>query len=141
MAEAALAALYRAVKTRLVAVTTHVWATRAYPDLAPANTARPYAIYAWAGGGELNAIVAQDAEIVLTVKVVAETLATAFTGAGEISALLNDVRLTGALALDGGSDWDILTCTQEQAVHLVENVDGVWLYHEGHRFRVRMERK
>lgn len=138
MAETALAALYRAVGRRLVE-NPELWGDRAYPDLAPEGSGRPFVLYAWAAGGELNQLVKQDAEIVLTVVCAANTLAQAFTAAGRISALLDDADISSTLALDGGAAWQILSVNQEQIVHLVERVDGAWVYREGHRFRFRME--
>lgn len=143
MAETALEALYRAVGQRLTAQ-SEIWAERAYPDLAPKGTPRPYVLFAWAGGGEINQLTRQDAEIVLTVVCFADKLDVAFRGAGRISALLNDADLSNGTAgtppaLDGGADWQIIHVNQEQIVHLIELVDGAWVYREGHRFRVLME--
>lgn len=147
MAEAALAALYRAVYNRLVA-SGDVWGSRAYPDLAPAKilvsglltpTPRPYTIFSWAGGGEINQLIKQDAEIVLTIKGVSETLTEAFAIAGRISALFDDQDAGDPTALSGAPDWQIIHVNQEQIVHLVEGVDATWIYHAGHRFRFLME--
>ncbi len=140
MAETALSALYRAVRRSLTA-TGEVWGLRVHPDLAPAGTERPHVVSSWAGGGEVNGLVKPDAEIVLAVQVYAETQAQAFSGAARLSALLNDADLGSATALDGGADWDVLNCNQEGIIHLVESVDGLWVYREGHRFRFRLEAK
>jgi hypothetical protein len=136
----ALAALYDAVYDRLVGDGSEDWANRVHPDLAPSGTARPHVVYGFAAGGELNESVAQDAGIVLTVKALSLTLAEAFTLAGRISELLNDADKSRANALSGGAEWSISHCSQEQALHLVELVDGQWVYHEGARYRFRMER-
>lgn len=133
-----LYALYQAVFRRLTAA-DEMWGTRVYPDLAAAGTARPYVVYGWAGGGALNAVGRQDAEFVLTVKCVAAELATAMAGAARLSALLDDADRGSAAALDAGSAWVVLHSKQEQAIHLVEMVDGVRVYHAGYRFRFRME--
>lgn len=140
MAETALAALYRAVGQRLVSG-GDVWGQNAKPDLMTAGVARPYVLYAWAAGGEVNGLVKPDAEIVLTVQGFADSLAQAFTIAGRISALLNDADLSSASPLNGGADWDILNVKQEQAIHLLELIDSRWVYRAGHRFRFRMEAK
>lgn len=143
MTEPALAALYRAVSQRLTpTVVPEVWGSKAYPDLVPANVARPYVIYAWAAGGELNQRVAPDAEFVLTVEAVSDTLVQAFSMSGRISALLNDADYASAKALNGGADWDILNASQEQAIHLLELLpSGTWIYREGSRFRFLMHLK
>lgn len=140
MAETAIAALYRAVKQRLTASSGELWGQKAYPDLAPSGTEKPYVVFSYAGGGELNARRTQDAEIVLTVKVVTEQLAQAFSGAGRISTLLNDADYSSDSVLNAGADWLVLNVKQEQIVHMIETVDGRQVYHAGHRFRFRMER-
>jgi hypothetical protein len=142
MSDTALAAAYRAIQTRLTANTNNpVWNERAYPDLAPASAARPFAVFFWSGGGEANRRRVQDADLLITIKVVADSLAEAFAGAERLSALLNDADAGSALALDGGASWDIVSVTQERAVHLVEMVDAQQVYHAGAVFRVRMEAK
>jgi hypothetical protein len=140
MAEAALGALYKAVRTRLLTNQT-VWGTRVYADLAPPSASRPYCVYAWSSGGELNSLVRQDAEITLIVKCIADTMSDGMAGAELISGLLNDADLSSADALDGGDDWYILHVVQLQVVHMRELVDGRDVYHEGHRFSFRMEGK
>jgi len=139
MAEVALAALYRTVRNRLIA-SSEIWGTKAFPDLAPAKTERPYVVFSYAGGGELNARVSQDAEIVLTIKIISTELGQALYGAQRISSLFNDADLSRAGALDAGSEWVIIHVKQEQIVHMVEMVEGVQVYHDGNRFRFRMER-
>ena len=142
MSESALAAAYRAIRTRLTANTNNeLWNERAYPDLAPASAARPFAVFFWSGGGEANRRRAQDAELRITVKVIADSLAEAFTGANRLSSLLNDADLGSVSPLDGGASWDILSVTQERAVHLVEMVDGQAIYHAGAVFRIKLEAK
>jgi len=140
MAEVALAALYRAVKARLTENSGELWGAKVFPDLAPSGTQKPYVVYAWMGGGEINERVQQDAEIVLQVKLVTEQLAQAFVGAGRISTLLNDADYSSSEALNGGADWYVLNVKQEGIVHMLETVDGGQIYHAGHRFRFRMER-
>lgn len=139
MAQVAQEALYEAVARRLIAG-AELWGQKAHPDIAPAKTARPYVVYSYAGGGELNARVVQDAEIVLTIKIVSDKLEQAFTGSARLSELFNDADYGSAAALDAGATWLVLHVKQEGIVHLVENVDGGQVYHAGHRFRFRMER-
>src|SRR5690606_14108139 len=47
------AAAFQALNTRLTVPSTESWADRAYPDAAPANKTRPYALYWSIGGGYL----------------------------------------------------------------------------------------
>jgi hypothetical protein len=139
--EAALAALYRAVKQQLTSSGSERWADRAYPDMAAANTPYPYVDFAWAAGGEVNELIRPDAVIVLMVSAWADTQAESFLCAGRISDLLNDADISSDKAMDGGADWLIINSSQEQAIHSVELVDGVWKYRDGARYRVRMEAK
>lgn len=136
--EAALGALYRAVQTRL-RDNHEEWADRAWADLAASPETKPYVVYGYAGGGEINVTVKPDAEIVLTIQCVAADMATAQRGAGRISDLFNDADAGSESALGGGPDWIILNTKQEQAVHFVEMVDKTRVHHSGHRFRFRME--
>ena len=138
MAESALSAAYKAIRRRLTE-SSELWGVKVHPDLAPANVGRPYVVFFWSGGGELNARRIQDAELLLTVKCVANTLDEAFRGAGRVSALLNDADLADDL-LEPGDEWVILHTNQERAIHLVENIDGIQIYHSGSVFRFRMER-
>jgi len=139
MAEVALDALYRTVRNRLIA-SSEIWGAKAFPDLAPAKTERPYVVFNYTGGGELNARVSQDAEIVLTIKIISTELVQALYGVQRISSLFNDADLSRAGALDAGSEWVIIHVKQEQIVHMVEMVGGERVYHDGNRFRFRMER-
>ncbi len=138
MSEPAVAAAYRAIRQRLTA-TSELWGQNAFPDLAPAKASKPFVVFNWTGGGEINERRIQDASLLVTVKCVAATLQEAFSGAGRISALLNDADLSDDV-LEPGSEWAILNVNQERAVHLVENVDGQQIYHHGAIYRMRLER-
>jgi len=140
--EAALAGLYRALALYLPGDV--LIADRVYPDEVPAGVVRPYWVFFFVSGGESNDVHRQDAEFVLTVKCVAETLAQSLDGAGRISNKLNDAgRQDGAAApIPGTSEWDILTVTQERTVHIVEKFEKAQpIYHDGNQYRFVMERK
>jgi hypothetical protein len=141
-AEHALAALYRAVFQRLTGPGER-WGNRVFPDMASAKAAYPYVVFFWQGGGERNAVKEQDADLVLVVKCISDGLAEAFDCAARISELLNDSgeQDDSADYLNGGTDWNILTSTQEETFHLPEMFEGVApIYHEGARYRFIMER-
>jgi hypothetical protein len=139
--ESPLAAAYRAVRSALV-VPGAVWGTRVYRSTAPEGVTRPYVVYFWSGGGETNRVLAQDATLVVTVKVVAESYAEAATGAAQIAERLNDQGRYRAATLDGGTDWHVLGCSQEELFEFDELFGGqVTLYHQGARFRLVMEAK
>jgi hypothetical protein len=142
--EAARAALYRAVHARLTSAGSANW-TGVYADMAPAKPAaeRPYVLFFLASGGERNTHVEPDAEIVLTVKIVADSQMTAFAALGQLSGLLNDAGAYDRTEtpLDGGADWLIRTTTQERDVHQVYLVDGQRVYEEGFQLRVMMSKR
>jgi hypothetical protein len=138
MSDTALAALYRAVQTRL-AGSGEAWAARASAEIASAGTVRPYVIYSFHAGGESNDHVGKDARITLVIKCVADTMAVGLAGAARISELFNDADQSRAGALSGGAYWIIKTSTQAQVVHYVEMIDGKQVHHCGHRFVFNME--
>lgn len=139
--ESPLAAAYRAVRSALTAPGA-VWGTRVYRQQAPEGVTRPYVVYFWSGGGETNRVKAPDATLVLTVKVVAESYAEAASGAAQIAERLNDQGRYWTGALDGGPDWHVLSCSQEELFEFDEIFAGqVTLYHQGARYRLTMEAK
>ena len=119
-----------------------VWGERCYADVAPAGVVRPYVVWFVAAGGERNVRGDRaDAAYTVTVKCVADTLAAAMVGAGQVHEVLNDA---GAQDRRGGvvqpTGWTVLTVTADRAVHLVERVDGAQaIYHDGYQFLVTME--
>ena len=141
MSETALAATYKALRTALTGG-SESWATRAYPDIAPEGVARPYVVFGWAGGGEANEVRRQDASLIISVKVVADTMTASMAGAVRLSELLNDQGEQESNTITGGTFWEISTITQERAVHLVEQFGNAKpIYHDGHIFRFRLEAK
>lgn len=138
MSQSDLQAAYSALYT-LLAAGSETWASRAYPDIAPAGTAYPYAIYYWLGGGETNRFIRPESSLLIGVKCVSNTLSEAMQGAARIEALLNDVERKGGLS--GGDDWQIANVSREGLIHLVETPDGARVYHEGARYRFNMEAK
>lgn len=131
-------ALERAIFQRLTAG-GEIWGQRVYPDVVPAGTVRPYVVFFWAGGGEVNDRWRPDANLVYGVKCVSTVKTEARTGAARIETLLNDAERHTPLA--EGADWAILHATREGAIELVEMVDGNPLYHSGNRYRFQLEAK
>lgn len=143
MAEPALYAIYRAINQRC-AGSSDAWGNRCYADRAQPGNGRPYVLYRYQGGGEANQMIKPDANIVVTVRAVAETMKEAMLLSGRLSSLLNDMgefdrRPDGVAALFGGPDWIICTTTQEGVVHLAESVESTEVYHEGFFLRFVME--
>lgn len=135
----ALDSLYQMIYTEMNGAS--VWGARVFPDMAPADTARPYAIFFYSGGGEnLVTPSAQNARLVVTVKTVADTMSEAFTGAAAIETLLRNQGLHESAGIAAVGGWQVLTSTQDRVVHLVEMYQGAApIYHEGHQYVFEME--
>jgi len=143
MAEIALQALYKAVDARLEAAGAN-FGNRVTVSVAPSNKSGqwpyPYVIQFWQSGGEDNSLTTQDARFIIGVKCVGD-FADAFRGAAAISAALNDkgVQDDPDDFLNGGTDWDILTCTENDAIFIVEQLsDSEIVYHVGASYDVVM---
>lgn len=145
MSETALAALYRAVVARLDGVADKVWADRVYTDAVAEGTAYPYVWIFWSGGREANLLQRRDADQVLTIQCVSESLEQAFAGAEQIADALNDhgEQDTGNDdALYGGAYWHILSVTEEDTIHLHAPFAGAApIFQCGARYRFIMEAK
>lgn len=132
----------RAIVNRLAAP-GEMWGVRVWPDRAPANPVRPYALYFINSGGENNRVREADAAFGVTIKCVADTMAQSMQGAARLAELLNDcgTQDIGDDPLDAGLDWVITTITQGRLVHLVEDFGNVEpVYHDGHVFDFVMGR-
>lgn len=141
MSETALAAAYRALGARLSSA-SEMWETRAYADAAPASAEYPYVVYVWAGGGERNRLKKRDAELVFIVQAISDSMAEAFAAAARIETLLNDKGEQDDATdhLHGGTEWAILTSTQNETFHVREMADGAKpIFHDGARYRLVME--
>jgi hypothetical protein len=144
MTETATAALFRALRSQLMA-SGQLWGARVYANLAPAGKKTyPYVIYSHVAGGERNRIKARDAELVLLVKVISDSLAEALSAAAQVEALLNDQGNQDAashpLVPGSSSEWSVLTATAEVAViyqEMFANAQPV--YHVGSQYRFVME--
>lgn len=141
-----LGTAYTALRTVLSTATSAVWSNRAYADQVPYSVTtivRPYAVYAYTAGGDVNAIVQSDPNLVFTVKCVADDLATALTGDEQIKALLDDHgALDRVKDIFGDTAYIIKTITRERRIHYVENVKGaVQIYHDGAYYRLIMEKR
>jgi hypothetical protein len=151
MAEDSLQTLYEALYVTLAGANV-IWGNRVFPDQAGAKAPRPYVLYNQVSGSELNLTHNQDPEYTIQVKCVAgggeagQTMFTAMDGAAAISELLNDKgaqdRNDGTGLIVGDDDWEITTITQDIRVHLVDPFrEAAPIYHEGHQFVIRMQRK
>lgn len=139
--ETALRNVYKALETRL-SDSGEPWGSHAYMAQAHENAPYPYVVYFWAGGGEANRRRHQDAELVIIVKAVSDNAGEAFDCAARIAELLNDhgTQDNAADYVYGGSEWEIMTVTQEETLHLHEQFANTKaLTHAGARYRFVME--
>ena len=136
----ALGALYDVLYRTLAG---DMWDERVRADYIESVKDRPYVIYFLSGGGnELVTRGRRNARLVVTVKVVADTLGDAMVGAERLQSLLDGQGSQEFSGLVGDTVWDVLTVTQSTAVHLVERYEGVQpVYHEGHQYVFIMETK
>ncbi len=131
--ESEAAAVYRAIRARLTAPPNddEVWSDRVYAELAPSGAARPYLVTA-VNGYERLPDTARGAALMGRITCAADTFAEAHTAAGRIAELLDG-------ALDGGTDWMILSVTQVGSIQKTHLVDGVPVYEAGAVFRFVLE--
>lgn len=133
-----------AIRTALIIPPTGVWSDRVYFDSVPPTAIRPYIVYNFVGGGEVNAIRPNDMNIAYLVKIVAESFAEAAAGEAEIANRLNNrgAQDTTAGALVGDQFWDISAITRENSFSVSEYLsETTRVYHLGAYYRVIMESK
>lgn len=156
--EPALLAVFRAVRRKLTA-TPELWDKRVHtnrPPGKPETWVRPYVVLSDSGGQELNTVRSTDAEVLLDVWSIADSEEQALQMFGRVNALLNDqgsqdINPAGATTyLDttlsagvsmGTAVWRILTCTLEQYLHDIQDIEGgaKQIYLRGGRYRIRLE--
>lgn len=117
-----------------------VWGDRAYPDTSDGAHGRPYVVFAYAAGGPARWTRNPDANYMIDVICVAETLQDALTGAAQIEAALNNKGRVDGGTVIGDSEWEIQTITNEEKVHFTEPIlsNTALLTHSGGRYRFIM---
>lgn len=135
-------ALGRAIRQRAIA-TAEIWSSRVYRAQAPANSARPYLIYIFSSGLKPQLTPNTDAELLITIKVVAADALTSERGAARVAELFDNLGQNRAATLDCGLDWALIHSQLTRYISLIENVDNgaTQLYHDGATFRFLLERK
>lgn len=111
---------------------TEIGGTAIYNRIAPPDTALPYVIFQWQGGGDENLTPSRMRNQVYTVKAVAATLVKAADIDEQIDALLHDQTLTV-------SGWANFWMAREGdiAYHELE-VDNKPVFHTGGMYRIRL---
>lgn len=121
-----------------------LWGTRVQPlETAGTDLVRPYVVFFQATGGrDLVTNSKKNATITLNIKGVAEDVATALQIQDALSALLDDSgRQDVSANLPVHPAWDVLTVTQDTAIWVQEQFGGKNIYHAGHQYVLKMERK
>ena len=139
-------ALYKVMNARFSTATEKsLWGGRAQAvEIANAKLVRPYLLFFVAS----NMTPASNphihkAEIVLSVKGIAEDMATALAIQEAVTGLLKNSGtqdLTPRLPYN--ADWVITTVSEDRAIWLEElSAVGNMIYHAGHQYMFRMERR
>lgn len=122
-----------------------IWGTRVQPlTTAGATLARPYVVFFLAAGGRNNSVPSRhNARLVVSVKIVAETMQTALDGAEAISmALANSGSQDINPRLPTHEGWQITTVTEDRTIWIEEKFEGALsIYHAGAQYIVTMEAK
>lgn len=140
MTEAPLKALYRAINNQATAQ-AELWGTQVSMVIQP-SWARPYLMMYYISGGEANAMRQSDAEFLMGIKGIADDMDTSMAMAARVSTLFNDKGTQDVTtgALNGGTDWEITTSTQERVIHMIEMFSNSQpIYHDGHTVRFVMQ--
>lgn len=122
-----------------------LWAGRVQPlAVASAGLQRPYVLMFVSSGGRAPSVPSRHKEaLVISVKGVANDLATATAIEAQITALLHN---SGTQDIDprlpSHPEWEILTVSEDRAIDLHEKFAGAQdIYHAGHQYRLLMERR
>lgn len=145
MAESYQAALARASKQRLTA-SPEPWGQQVFNGMRPIPSegkpiSYPYVVCTFVGGGNQPLYYTPWVRVLWQIRATAKSREAAYACQARIDALFTDADNSRALALDGGTDWEISTCTQLDGLDVAEPYDSNFLYHAGYTFRVVMQRK
>lgn len=138
----ALQALYTALYPYLRDYAGAEWSGRVQPRaIATASLDKPHLLFFWAGGGTVASAPVRDREnVVLTVKIVALSMATATAGMATISeALKNSGTQDVDPRLPAVAGWNITTVTQLRHVWVEESFETQSIYHAGYQFEFNLE--
>lgn len=143
MAESALGAVYRTIRTALSG--NALWEDRVYALRAPKAKTRPYVVFFMASGADRQETHTPTASIVVTIKCVADDLAVALDGQQRIADVLDDAgsQDIGTNTVAVLDSWDITTITIDRIVEVPdydsETDQAIW--HYGNQYRFELEQK
>ena len=128
-----IAALDTGLYTKLnVPAVTNLAVGGIWAAIAPNDTALPYVVFQWQGGGEQNLTPSRIRNVVYTVKAVAYTKSSAAVLAEQLDLALHDQTLS----VSGWTNW---ATTREDDVQLAEVAeDGRVFWHIGAIYRFRL---
>lgn len=119
------------------------WSGRVQPRaVATASLDKPHLLFFHAGGGSMPSVPVRDKEdVIVTVKIVALSMATAIGGMGRIS---NALKNAGAQDVDprlpSATGWQISTVTELRHIWREELFEGTQsIYHAGYQYEFVME--
>jgi hypothetical protein len=115
------------------ALTTALGGTAIYDTQAPLETATPYLIYSYQGGGDTNFIPRAAVDVTYQVKAVSEDQDEANVLADLVRSRLHDAELTFA------SPWTAFRCQHTTGYKFLENDGRKQLYHAGGLYRIRAD--
>lgn len=140
----ALQAAYEVLTQRLKNANP-LWGGRVQPlGVASAALVKPYVVFSLAAGGNDEITPNRDnASFIISIKGVAEDMATAFAIDDTVNGLLNDSgRQDTSPRLPVHAVWDILNVTKGRMIYVEEKFSNAQsIYHAGHQYNVVMEHK
>lgn len=107
--------------------------TAIYDTQAPLDTAKPYLIYNYQGGGDTNFIPRAAVDVTYQVKAVSEDQGEANALADLVRQRLHDAELSLA------SPWTAYRCQHTTGFKFLENDGRKQIYHAGGLYRIRAD--
>lgn len=144
MTVSAQEAAYQILRSRLVNASP-LWGVRVQPvEIASSGLARPYVqFFAASNMAPASNPYHKKAEIAMSIKGVAEDMATALAIQEALTQLMDDSGDQDINPrLPYNANWRVTTVTIDRAIWLQElDMVGEMVYHAGHQYQVRMERR
>lgn len=137
-------AVYQILRSRLMNASA-LWGVRVQPvEIAGSGLVKPYVLFFTASNmAPSSNPYHKKAEIVISIKGVAEDMATALAIQEALTQLMDDSGDQDINPrLPYNADWRVTTVTIDRAIWLQElDTVGEMIYHAGHQYRMTMERR
>ena len=142
MAESALSACYRAIRSRLTESSVESWGARVFLEQAQASSdkrnADPFVVYGYSSGGQEHELrTGNGYELLIDVLCIADSFSLSQAGAARISELLADSGTQDAhpapMLLN---EWEIISVAEEGVISMqqVDQTRPIWLNGAMYRF-------